>query len=732
MSITCESALPAGTKLNGTQEGQYEILSVLGAGGFGITYKARDHLLQSDVAIKEYLPLDLALRDANGSTVKPRASNKTQDYDWGLERFLDEARTLSRFKAEPNIVRVENFLPANGTAYMVMQYEDGESLSEYLDRQGVLDEQQLKSILFPVLDGLRAIHAEGFLHRDIKPANIYLRKNGTPILLDFGAARQALGDHSRSVTGILTAGYAPFEQYSTRSNLTAATDLYALGATLYKCITGQTPVESTERINAMHNDEADPLVSTELITTGQYSDALYESLTWLLQPLSKDRPASVEEVIQKLMGSEGMVSSDPIMSQKNTISTITTASTFIDGTAATKKSFKSKWASRKVAGNYKLVLIPVIAIMFLAIVVAYVLNGSSEKPKKVALLIPKKVTLLIPADSSFEKAIEYYSGRKYSKALSIFRKLANNDHARSEYYISEIWRFGKGVPKNVLKSEKWLKRAIEHGLIRELKVRAEKGEAEYQSLLGLMYFRGVGVVKNYTQALAWIQKAATQGYATAQLNLGYIYEKGLGLDLDLKQAAHWYLKSALKGNALAQSNLGYLYSLGRGVEKNDKQAVYWYKKSASQGNANGQVNLGFMYNRGFGIKKDSKKAVIWYRKSAQLGSMIAQYNLAYMYANGFGVRKDFSQAFYWYQKSAAQGNSAGQRELGFMYETGQGTAVNYSTALRWYNKALAGGNKYAPRDIRRVKGKQSKRNSRGGNSTRNPERGNREFKALFE
>lgn len=304
MAVTYENALPPGKRIDGIQPGQYEILEVLGSGGFGITYKGFDHLLHAEVAIKEYLPVEIALRQADGSTVIPRSSQKAGDYQWGLERFLDEARILSRFKHAPNIVRVENFLQANGTAYIVMDYEPGESLESYLKRAGTLDEESLLHILLPVLDGLRSIHAENFYHRDIKPANIYLRKNGKPCLLDFGGARQALGERSRTVTSVVSLGYSPSEQYSAKAKLMPASDLYALGATLYRCITGKIPVESTERVNAEHEDRPDPHVPLSQSQPPGYSQTLIQTIDWMMQLKAKDRPESAQKVLDRLLAPE--------------------------------------------------------------------------------------------------------------------------------------------------------------------------------------------------------------------------------------------------------------------------------------------------------------------------------------------------------------------------------------------------------------------------------------------
>ena len=298
-------ALPEGSAIE-----HYEIRGVLGAGGFGITYLGWDTRLRCPVAIKEYLPSDIALRKADGSSVIAKSSTDQDNYRYGLERFLSEARTLARFK-EPNLIRVSNFLEANGTAYMVMDYEEGEPLNAYLERMGALDEGSLKAIIIPILDGLRAVHAADFLHRDIKPGNIYLRKNGPPVLIDFGAARQALGEHSRSMTGVVTAGYAPFEQYSTRGRQGPWTDLYAIGATLYRCIAGQSPIESSERMAALTEGEPDPLIAALEVGRGKYSEAFLRVIDWLLRPAAKDRPQSVAEVLEALLESPAVPAASP-------------------------------------------------------------------------------------------------------------------------------------------------------------------------------------------------------------------------------------------------------------------------------------------------------------------------------------------------------------------------------------------------------------------------------------
>ncbi len=245
-------ALKKGHRLN-----QYEILSVLGMGGFGITYLAQDTTLDKLVAIKEYLPSDFALR-ATDSKVTAKSTSTATDFQWGLARFLEEARILAKFR-HPHIVEVYQIFESNATAYIVMGYAEGETLAARLQRTGPMSEADVKAMLVPILDGLQKVHALGFLHRDVKPGNIIMRKEEGAVLIDFGAARQAVGAKSRSITSIVTEGYAPIEQYSSTGDQGTWTDIYALGAVAYKCLTGETPPSATMRLRT---DPMQPLVES--------------------------------------------------------------------------------------------------------------------------------------------------------------------------------------------------------------------------------------------------------------------------------------------------------------------------------------------------------------------------------------------------------------------------------------------------------------------------------------
>ncbi|HUN69454.1 MAG TPA: protein kinase [Burkholderiales bacterium] len=276
------NALPAHTVLH-----EYRIEQVLGAGGFGITYRARDTNLDKDVAIKEYLPGELAMRAPDGNVVA-QATGHEAGYKWGLERFLQEARTLAKF-SHPHIVRVLRYFEANATAYMVMDYEKGDPLKVVLQHDPQPPEAKLKALVAPLLDGLAAVHATGFLHRDIKPDNIFVRADGRPVLIDFGAARQALGGETRSLTSILTPGYAPLEQYSGEGKQGPWTDLYAMGGVLYRAVADKNPPDAVTRIRG------DTLGAALAAARGKYSESFLHAIEWALTLDEKKRPQNVAQ-----------------------------------------------------------------------------------------------------------------------------------------------------------------------------------------------------------------------------------------------------------------------------------------------------------------------------------------------------------------------------------------------------------------------------------------------------
>ena len=226
--------------------GRYRILAVLGQGGFGITYRALDSELGREVAIKEYLPAALAVRQ-DGTTVVPRSTGAAEDFAWGRDRFVAEGRTLAALHRVPGIVLVHDFLETNGTAYLVMELLGGQTLQARVATGGPLDAASLDKLLRPLLDGLEQVHAAGFLHRDIKPANILLDDQGRPTLIDFGASRAAVAGRSQAMTAVFTPGYAAVEQF-TAAKQGPWTDIYGLAATLHFAVAGQPPANAVDRV----------------------------------------------------------------------------------------------------------------------------------------------------------------------------------------------------------------------------------------------------------------------------------------------------------------------------------------------------------------------------------------------------------------------------------------------------------------------------------------------------
>jgi len=306
-----ESALhlPPGTIL----QDKYLLGRALGQGGFGITYLAWDLNLNLKLAIKEYLPLDMASRATGQPTISIYKKELSGSFQYGLEKYLEEARTLARFAGHPSIVWVRDFFKANGTAYIVMEYVEGVTLKDYLqDKQEPLPLEQALTIFMPVLDALKEVHTEGILHRDISPDNLLISKRGRIVLIDFGAARQAVGEQSRSLSVIMKPGFSPEEQYHSRGKQGPWTDIYSVGATMYRTLTGITPPESLSRLSD------DTLVAPSQL--GIKIDSPLEKI--ILKALSvspKKRYQKVEEFRSALLAVSAKDYKEPLTVQKEVI-----------------------------------------------------------------------------------------------------------------------------------------------------------------------------------------------------------------------------------------------------------------------------------------------------------------------------------------------------------------------------------------------------------------------------
>ena len=298
-------ALPRGAALR-----DYTIEEVLGHGGFGIVYRARHNELDNVVAIKEYLPIELALRE--GAEVHPRSEACRTGYEDGLQRFHDEARALIEFQSHPSIVSCRDFFRANGTAYLVMEYEHGLPLSELLLRREAagrpFDEADLLAVMVPLLEGLQRVHKTGMLHRDIKPSNILVRRSDErPVLIDFGAAKQMAAEHSKSLAPF-TEGYAALEQVG-EGKLGPWTDLYAVGAVMWRIVAGGNPpqepphpVKVEKRATAALRGEIDPIPSARKLGVGRFSPGVLDAIDRCLKLHEKERISGCGELLGLLRG----------------------------------------------------------------------------------------------------------------------------------------------------------------------------------------------------------------------------------------------------------------------------------------------------------------------------------------------------------------------------------------------------------------------------------------------
>ncbi|MDR0779439.1 MAG: serine/threonine protein kinase [Pseudomonadales bacterium] len=289
---TTTSSLPLGTRL-----GEFELTGIVGEGGFSVVYVAVDHSLERTVAIKEYIPYSIATRQADG-LVLPRSAKHKDTFQIGLASFINEARLLARF-SHPALIHIHRVWEQNGTAYMAMQYCLGKTLRQISQTEPdlVRNEGCLKTTFTPILDALAFLHANNCFHRDLSPDNIIILKNGTPILLDFGAARQVIGDRTQALTVILRPGFAPIEQYVDDTSLQqgAWTDVYGISAVLYFLLIGKPPVASVARVLK------DPLVKlTDVGDLDWISHSFRDAIDRALAVQPSQRIRSIEELSDAL------------------------------------------------------------------------------------------------------------------------------------------------------------------------------------------------------------------------------------------------------------------------------------------------------------------------------------------------------------------------------------------------------------------------------------------------
>ncbi|MEI6414636.1 MAG: serine/threonine-protein kinase [Pseudomonadota bacterium] len=299
-SDTSRDALPSGTLVD-----CYCVRSLLGSGGFSLIYLAEDEETHEEVVIKEFFPKKFGLRSSDLS-VSARPDVESGQFNRGRRLFYQEAKVLASLR-HPNIVHVINFFLANNTAYLVMEYQRGRNLGEYVrERGGGMSTTFLMTVFPPILDALALIHTRSLLHLDIKPGNVHLRPGGSPILLDFGAAHSLNPEDGRQQAQVITAGFSPLEQYLPDGVIGPWTDVYAIGATMRTCIAGRPPASAIER---HANDRLRP--ATEQFQRG-YPAHLLAAIDWALRMDPRDRPQNAGELLTALKVEHRIIDPGPL------------------------------------------------------------------------------------------------------------------------------------------------------------------------------------------------------------------------------------------------------------------------------------------------------------------------------------------------------------------------------------------------------------------------------------
>jgi serine/threonine protein kinase len=291
MTYIHDQILPEGTHI-----GVYEIRSVAKVGAFDIIYRAWNHHLKERVKIQEYFPHDIAMRTGNGLGVEPKSADQKADYEYGLQAFLNQAEMLTQIE-HSNIATAENVLPFNGTAYLILRAQEGTPLSKLIQSQASFAETELKFILTAMLSALEKIHAHNIVHGGIQPATILLRKDGEPVLTGFSAARLAMAARTAQLASELAIGYAAAEQDDSAKTIGPATDFYALGATLYECMTHKQPIAAQDRLQALRQGEPDPMILASESLDTAYSAEWLQAINWMLQPEYQQRPQAANAIL---------------------------------------------------------------------------------------------------------------------------------------------------------------------------------------------------------------------------------------------------------------------------------------------------------------------------------------------------------------------------------------------------------------------------------------------------
>ncbi len=724
---------------------------VLGSGGFGITYLARDASLGRQVVIKENLPVQFCFRDTHSLTVAPRhmTGEDVESFQWSLENFSKEAAMLASLD-HPRIVKVLRSFQAFGTSYFVMPFVEGMALDEIAKdrrKQGqFFSEEELKRLVLGVLDGLSHLHDRGIYHRDIKPGNILITGDGNPVLIDFGSARQRLTE--RSMTVVESPGYTPFEQLQSRGNVGPWSDLYALGATLVKVLTGDAPPKANDRTMG---DPWQPLIERPELA-GRFSKGFLGCLDRAVRLPIEERWQNAGEwksameagTLPKLANHRLEKNHGKKVASKR----FSLAFGIVILAVCVSAGFGGWWFSQE--GNVPRLLIRSGGLLIgsdpsgaevkditgrslgvtplemknldsgkrlefelslrgydSARVVAEV-NAGETKWVPIVKLAKTPQKIIVTSNPTAAEVIENektVGTTPWESELRVVGSTAKLTLKKQGYHpldVDAMVELGKsaGGSFELKRDEFWAKNVT----AKELLGLAEVGDSYAQALLGYELAMGTKeglskteIAKNNAAGKDWIEKSAKQKHPLGLALQGSLITRQ-GRDSEnqaqvmYEQAvANGLLDDVGNGGPIWENFVGIAYQTGRGVSKDEAEAVKWFRKAAEQGFAESQSYLGLCYANGNGISKDEAEAVKWYRKASDQGDAAAQYNLGVCYTNGNGVSKDVAEAVKWYRKAAEQEYAAAQYNLGVCYANGTGISKDLMESLKWHRKAAEQG-----------------------------------------
>ena len=547
----------------------YRIIRVLGQGGFGITYLAEHLLLEQQVAIKEFFPKALCSRDADTSNVRPGTVANTEQVGRLKMKFLKEATHIAKL-SNPYIIRIRDVFEQNDTAYYVMDYIEGHSLSDIVKESGPLPIQRAVKYITEIGNALSYVHTKHINHLDVKPGNIMVRQSDdTAILLDFGLAKQYddTGRETSSTPIGVSHGYAPIEQYQEGGvkEFSPQTDLYSLAATFYYLITGRTP------------DNATTLIDNALYIPASVPTHIAAAIRKAMSTSRKDRQQTIQAFLNEITAHPGSTpNSDQTQFAANYQQTHNPEAARNTTAMSGKSSNKSLW-----------ILVSVVIVVAAACIVLFILNdnGSSHysDDDEDSLVAPteyaEEEAIVSVSSDDLAQADKYYDSGNYTAALEIYLRAANQGVLENYNRLGWMYQYAQGTTQDFSEAAKW----YQEGAVR--------GDAKAQRNLGILYRYGNGVPQDNVKAAALYQQAAEQGDANALNNLGYMYREGYGVPQSYSRAFDLFQEAAAQGYVRAFYNLGYMYYYGLGVPVDEGEAFELWAEAAGQGDTKAKESL---------------------------------------------------------------------------------------------------------------------------------------------